>query len=341
MAFLTISGVSKIYHGQNIKAVDDISLKLEKGEILSIVGENGSGKTTLIKLIHGLLDADEGKLLFKGKPITGPAYNLVPGHPDMEIVEQSLNLFLKHSIKENILYNLRRFDKEFQSERLQFLLNLFNLQGMEDKIPEELSGGQQQRAALAKALAGDTELLLMDEPFSNLDIMLKDEIKKKVIRTAKEEGITVIFVTHEVKDALSLSDKIAVLKNGRLLQFDTPQKIYEKPANKYVAYLFGNVNIFPAGKFLKIFSHLKGHRYFKNLNQNCQISFRPEHLLLAKEENSQTEGKVKHVSYTGDGHELEVEVKGEILRLSTRKQAAMGDRVYLKIKSSKVHFLND
>jgi iron(III) transport system ATP-binding protein len=243
-------------------------------------------------------------------------------------------------VRENILQNLRYFHQKEQDEKLAELLRLCRLNGFEDKYPRALSGGQQQRVALARALADNPLLLLMDEPFSNLDVMLKDEIRRAVVRTVRKQGNSIIFVTHEMKDALSLADRILVLRNGRIVQFDTPENIYEKPADEYVAYLFGNVNIMSVKDFFKSFKPLLENPKFKNTNGKARICIRPEHIQICKEEKSMSKGKVRNVAYLGDSYELEVETNGFLLRVNTRKKNVLeGEIVFLKISMGRVHVI--
>lgn len=338
MILLEVSNIAKTYPGRETRAVEGISFTLGTGEILAVVGENGSGKTTLLKLIQGLEDADEGTVTFRGEQVTGPSYNLVPGHPQIKMLAQNFQLFPKHTVRENIAYNLRMLSEEGQSSRVGELIRLCRLEGMEDKLPSELSGGQQQRVALAKAIADNPPLLLMDEPFSNLDLFLKDEIKRKVIQKIREEKNSAIFVTHDLKDALSLADRIAVVKDGSIMQLDTPQIIYEKPANEYIAYLFGKVNILPAPTFATIFG-LTGHKKFSG-NTKGKASIRPEHIQITKEDKSQARGIVQDVYYMGDSYELDVKLGKTEIRVSTRKkQLRKGDHIYLKVSATHIHML--
>jgi ABC-type Fe3+/spermidine/putrescine transport system ATPase subunit len=340
MSLLTISDVSRKYPATAFHAIDGVSAEIHKGEVIAIVGENGSGKTTLLKLINGMEDADRGEIIFNGNKITGPSFNLVPGHEQIKMLFQEFNLLPHHTVKENILQNLRYFQQKAQDEKLAELLKLCRLDGFEDKYPRALSGGQQQRVALARALADNPLLLLMDEPFSNLDVMLKDEIRRAVVRTIRKQGNSIIFVTHEMKDALSLSDKILVLRDGKIVQFDTPKNIYEKPSDEYVAYLFGNVNIISSKDFLKSFKALSDHLKFKNAASKTKICIRPEHIVLCKEEKSMSKGKVKHISYLGDSFELEVETNGLILRINTRKKNIVeGETIFFKINVGRVHVI--
>ncbi|MFL5728637.1 MAG: ABC transporter ATP-binding protein, partial [Cytophagaceae bacterium] len=250
------------------------------------------------------------------------------------------NLLPHHTVKENILQNLRYFSREVQEEKLGELIRLCRLDSFEAKYPRELSGGQQQRVALARALADGPLLLLMDEPFSNLDVMLKDEIRRAVIRTVKKQGNSIIFVTHEMKDALALADRILVLRDGKIVQFDTPKTIYEKPADEYVAYLFGNVNILRAKDLFKGFKPLAENSKLNGIDGKTKICVRPEHIQLCKQEKSMGKGKVKNVAYLGDSYELEIETGGLLLRINTRKKnITEGETVFLKVSASRLHLI--
>lgn len=335
MAFLEVFKVSKFYG--TLKAVDDVSLSVDQGEVLAIVGENGSGKTTLLRLIAGLEDVDAGEILFKEGRVTGPAFNLVPGHKEIKMLAQDLHLLPKHNIIENIGYDLRGYVEEFQDKRTSDLIDLLRLDGLEEKFPHQLSGGQQQRAALAKALADEPPVLLLDEPFSSLDVMLRDEIKTKVIRKAKGAKVTLVFVTHDVKDALSLADKIAVMRGGKIVQADVPRHIYEKPTDEYVAYLFGSVNVLPVRAFLKVFPKLRAMESLRPIGPGVKVCLRPEHIILCKTEVSMGEGIVQRSSYLGDHWELEVVSHKEVIKIKSRNGYDNGAMVFFKINPSKIH----
>lgn len=337
MSFLELQGVTKFYPEQQQPAVKDVSLSIQRGAVVAIVGENGSGKTTLLRLIAGLEDADEGVVTLGDKPITGPAFNLVPGHKEIKILTQDLHLLPKHTIEENIGYNLRGYVEEYQSERLRELTTLLKLQGLEKKRPSQLSGGQQQRAALAAALADEAPVLLLDEPFSSLDVMLKDEVRNKVIRKAREDGTTVLFVTHDVNDALSLADTVVVMRAGRIMQANSPQLVYEKPASEYVAYLFGSINVFSVQAFFRTFPALQNQ---VATGDGGKVSFRPEYVFLSAQEPGTTEGHVSHAYYFGSHWELEVEAMGETVVVYSEKELSQGEKVWLKLDPSGVHYLD-
>lgn len=336
MSFLKVSKITKRYPGQKVNSLENVSFDLKQGEILAIVGENGSGKTTLLKLISGMEDANDGSILFQETYVKGPSFNLVPGHQQIKMLFQHFNLFPKHTIKENIAYNIRMLSDEEQESKIGELIKLCRLEGMENKLPGELSGGQQQRVALAKAIADEPLLLLMDEPFSNLDLFLKDEIKRRVIQQIRRDQNSAIFVTHDLKDALALADRIAVLKEGKILQIDTPKNIYEKPSDEYVAYLFGKVNIWNINDFISEFKLDADKKIYNDKKRKACV--RPEQISLVKEEKSMTSGIVKYVSYLGDSFDLDVQTKKLMIRVNTRKKKiAEGDRVFLKVSKSKVH----
>ncbi|MFN3404108.1 MAG: ABC transporter ATP-binding protein [Cytophagaceae bacterium] len=335
MDLLSISNIQKKYAANADNAVNGVNFSLAQGKTLAIVGENGSGKSTLLKIINGLIDPDSGEVLFNGEKVKGPSENLVPGHQQIKMLFQEYNLFPKHTIKENILYHLRYYNDGYREERVKELLRLTHLENLEHKLPRELSGGQQQRVALAKALADEPLLILMDEPFSNMDIILKDQIKKEIFAVIEEKKLTCIFVTHDLKDALSLSDFIAVMKDGEIIQLDSPKNIYEKPANEYVAYLFGQVNIVPVATLNKIVPI--------NTSGKSKACIRPEHICICKEDKAHAIGVIKKVSYLGDSYELEVKFNNQLsLRINTRKRKLeKGMKIPVKFSVSKIHYLSN
>lgn len=336
MSFLKVSNLSKKYANQSESAVTDISFECNEGEFIAIVGENGSGKSSLLKLINGLIEPDAGSVFLEGKKVKGPSENLVPGHPDIKLLFQEFNLFPKHTVKENIIYQLRYFSKDAQEERLHELVKVCKLEGLENKLPSELSGGQQQRVALARAMSDRPKLLLMDEPFSNLDVMLKDQIKIQVLDHLRSEGQTMIFITHDLQDALSLADRIMIMRSGQIVQLDIPEKIYEKPVDEYSAYLFGKVNIFDAENFLQT-TGISGCKPTKS-----KISIRPEHFSITKDDKGDFKAIVERIYYRGDSYEVVATVKNSItIRINTRKKdILLGNEIALKLSKSKIHFVD-
>jgi ABC-type Fe3+/spermidine/putrescine transport system ATPase subunit len=339
MSFLEVKEVFKKYPGRKVDAVNGVSFSIASGEVISLIGESGCGKTTLLKLINGLEDTDQGEILLDGIRITGPSKNLVPGHPRIQMLFQSYNLFPKHTVLENILYTLRNFDESYQIKRSKELIKLCKLEKMENNLPNELSGGQQQRVALARALANKPALLLMDEPFSNLDIILKTELKNDIYDIVKATGTTLLFVTHDVMDALSMADRIAVMKDGHLLQIDSPKTIYEKPYSPYIGRFFGSSNILNFETLSEFISSKLLKEQSKRIKAGSKVSIRAENIKICSEEASYFKGKVLRVNYYGSYTEIEVKVTDKVILLvHTKKKKIQTDEiVYLKLNLNRIH----
>ena len=225
---------------ENEKGISDISFNLEKGELVSFLGPSGCGKTTLLNVIGGFLNSDNGKIYLEDEEIT----NTPPERRNISTVFQDYALFPHMNVIENIGYGLKykNKNKKEQKELASKYLEIVGLKGYEKSSIHELSGGQQQRVALARALVLSPKVLLLDEPFSNLDAKLKINMREELKALQKKLGITMIFVTHDQEEALSISDKIVIMKDGIIEQIGTPEEIYYKPSNEYVADFIGKVN---------------------------------------------------------------------------------------------------
>lgn len=251
MSILTLTNISKRYSHKAPYAVNQFSLAIKEKDITVLVGESGSGKTTLLKLIAGLEDPNEGTIDIAGSIMFDQRTNVSAHKRKVGLVFQEYALFPHLTVKQNILFGLDKLSKKEKEERINKYVNIVGLSDYIDRYPHELSGGQQQRVALARALAPEPKILLMDEPFSNLDEILKKQLRNEIKNIIKKLSITAIIVTHDTKDALALADQVVVLKDGQVLQTDNPETIYFKPVDTYVAQLFGEINIFKA-KDLKI-----------------------------------------------------------------------------------------
>ena len=240
--FLSVDQVSKAYPGERLGAVNALSFAMEEGEIQSFVGKSGSGKSTLLRMLAGLLKPDEGSIHFQGVQLEDPGEKLIAGHPAIKMVFQDFELMPNMTVAENLKYPLLTYDKDFQKERVAELLTLCGISNFAQKLPRELSGGQQQRVALARALADEPALLLMDEPFSQLDPVNKSNLLRDVLAILKSEGVALVMVTHDTRDALMISDRIGFWEEGYLLQNDRPAVIYNQPSNRTIAGFFGHVN---------------------------------------------------------------------------------------------------
>lgn len=236
--YLRIENLRKIF--EENRGIEKIDFSIEKGELISLLGPSGCGKTTLLNIIGGFLKPDNGKIYLEDRDIT----DIPPEKRDISTVFQSYALFPHMNVLENIKYGLKykKLTKKEQNELALEYLEIVGLDGYEKKSIQELSGGQQQRVALARALVLYPKILLLDEPFSNLDAKLKISMREELKELQKNLKISMIFVTHDQEEALSISDKVVVMNNGRIEQIGTPEEIYYSPINEYVANFIGKSN---------------------------------------------------------------------------------------------------
>lgn len=240
---------------KDLPVLSNISFEVDKGKHMAIMGESGSGKSTLLKAVYGLLHLNGGTISWDGQPMLGPNYNLVPGESFVKYVSQDFDLMPFTTVAENIGEHLSVFEQESHETRILELLNLIGLQTYANEKVKHLSGGQKQRVALARAIAQEPEVLLLDEPFSNIDQFKKNELRYRLFPYLKEKGITVLTATHDSNDVLSFADDIMVLKNGKIEDYQNTIQLFKRPKNKYVASLFGVINELPV-KALKAYSGL-------------------------------------------------------------------------------------
>lgn len=241
MSRVDLVQVTKTYPG-GVKAVDGVSLTVEAGEFLTLLGPSGCGKTTSLRMIAGFEQPDSGKVLIGGKDVT----RVPPYERDTGMVFQSLALFPHMTVLDNVMYGLRmrRVPRPEAEARAREMLALVQLSGFEQRRPHQLSGGQRQRVAFARALAINPSIFLLDEPFAALDAKLRDELQVELRRLQQRLRITTVFVTHNQREAMTLSDRIAVMRDGRVEQVGTPQEVYEEPATVFVAGFVGMTNFF-------------------------------------------------------------------------------------------------
>lgn len=279
-----------------------------KGRKIAVAGETGSGKTTLLKTIAGLTQPDKGKVLFEGQQVLGPAEKLIPGHPGVAYLSQQFEL-PQHLRIEQVL----EYANELPEEDAMALFRVCRIDHLMKRQTSQLSGGERQRIALARLLIGAPRLLLLDEPYSNLD-MIHKEIFKSVIRDiGKKLDITCILVSHDPMDALSWADEILVIRDGRTVQHAAPEKIYRQPSNEYVAALFGKYNLLEAGN---------GKRLF----------VRPEQFKVGKKAfPAALKGKITTVSFWGSFYEVEIlsESGSRLIARTVENGLAAGDAVFL------------
>ena len=245
MSFLLLEGLRKRYPDAPGMALEDFSLSLLKGQRLAIIGESGSGKSTLLRIIAGLEVPDAGKVALNGNPVLNPAQKLVAGYDEIQLIHQQFKLYPFSTAEENIKRPLLQYDKAYAAKRTSFLLELFGLTDKKDRLPKQLSGGEQQKVAIARALSLEPELLLLDEPFSNLDAIQKRVLLEELHDIFEEINLTVIWVTHDLSDALAVADELCVMRAGKIAQYGRTVELFQKPASRYVASLFSRLNPLP------------------------------------------------------------------------------------------------
>ncbi len=244
--FISLEKVSLHYAEDSRAGVSKIDLSIKKGDFVAIVGESGSGKSTLLKIIYGLLAPDMGEVFFKGLHLDGPHEKLIPGHDSMKMMSQDFNLNLYARVYENIESMLSNEDLKGKKKKAADIMKLLGIEYLANKKIIELSGGEQQRVALARAIITEPEVLLLDEPFSQLDALLKTQFRADLKNLCDQLGITIILVSHDPVDGLTLANKMIILKEGKLIESGRPEEIYSNPLHIYTAKLLGNAFVLPA-----------------------------------------------------------------------------------------------
>ncbi|MBS3650002.1 ABC transporter ATP-binding protein [Pseudaminobacter sp. 19-2017] len=241
-ASVEFRGVTKIYGKSKVPAVNDISLLIETGKLVTLLGPSGCGKTTTLRMIAGLEFATQGKILIGDRDVT----RLPATERDVSMVFQSYALFPHMTVRENVEYGLKfsGFTRKETTDKARAGLELVGLVDYGDRLPSQLSGGQQQRVAVARALVLEPQVLLFDEPLSNLDAKLRRHVREEIREIQQKLGLTVVYVTHDQEEALAVSDRIVVMNNAIIAQEGTPRELYDQPANAFVADFIGEANIF-------------------------------------------------------------------------------------------------
>ena len=344
----------KTFPGSTARALDDVSLAIRPGEFFTLLGPSGCGKTTLLRMIGGFEQQDSGSILLNGQPLDG----LPPHRRPVNTVFQSYAVFPHMSVAGNIAFGLqmqRRSRAEIR-QRVAEMVALVRLDGLERRRPSQLSGGQQQRVALARALAAEPLVLLLDEPLSALDLKLRTGMQMELKRLQSEVGITFIFVTHDQSEALTLSDRIAVMRAGHILQVGTPQDIYERPASRFVADFIGEANLLSAERM--------GGAHFRlgcgaelaaaecgPAGASVTLAIRPERATLTRGAGQGSPGRlpgtVEQVVYVGTDTTYHVRL-ADGARIRVREQnrsgsaplATPGDLVGVTVPADAVHVLD-
>lgn len=229
---LHVTNLTKSYESREV--LHELTFELNPGEVLALVGESGAGKSTLLQLLAGVSSPDAGTITLGDSDVASYAQKLVPGHPAVKLVAQDYRLFPHVSLRENIAYALREYNRDYQAFRVAELLDLADLSAVADRKPREVSGGEQQRAAIARAIAEQPRLLLLDEPFSHLDALHKQTLRQSLLALVRAEGIGCVFVTHDLLDALTTAERVGVMRQGQLLYLGTPREVLTQTENGYV-----------------------------------------------------------------------------------------------------------
>ncbi|MCL6266532.1 sulfate/molybdate ABC transporter ATP-binding protein [Flagellimonas myxillae] len=304
---------------QNQAILEGISFQVEKGEHLALMGESGSGKSTLLKIVYGILHVEQGSVFWGKQEALGPNFNLVPGEPYMKYLSQDFDLMPYTTVEENVGQYLSVFEQETHAQRILELLMLIELEDYANVKVKNLSGGQQQRVALARVLAQEPELLLLDEPFGHIDNFKRNSLRRNLFSYLREKGITVITASHDPNDVLPFADNTLILENGRMLSHQRTKKMFRNPPNYYTASLFGEVNEVPI-RLLKSYAEI-----------NRSVLVYPHEFQMSKK--SGLEVTVKNSFFKGSHYLIESEEvqEGNMLYFNAPKKLKPGDTVFLNV----------
>lgn len=344
MSFLSLENL-KVAYGKNI-VLEDFNLSINKGEFVSLLGPSGCGKTTTLRSIAGFVKAQKGKIIFKDQDYTD-----VPVHKKhFGFVFQNYALFPHLNVFDNVAFGLK-MQKTSEAEiknRVDKIIDLVGLSGFLKRYPGELSGGQQQRVALARALVIEPDLLLLDEPLSNLDAKLRVEMRVEIRNIQQKLGLTTVYVTHDQEECFSISDRVVVMKDGKIEQLDSPEKIYRKPETEFVADFVGFENFFDLYQEGDAFKTSEGELFHVNsadLNTNTdkfRASIRPDDIEINLDGGEQREntikGKIKISTFLGEKYQYNVETEyGEfVVNAATEKRIANDEKVNLYFPEEKI-----
>ncbi|MBP7427372.1 MAG: ABC transporter ATP-binding protein, partial [Lachnospira sp.] len=333
--------ISKVYSDNGFKAVDDFNLEVKRGEFVTFLGPSGCGKTTTLRMIAGFEMPTSGEILLNGEDISQLPANKRP----INTVFQRYALFPHMNIYDNIAFGLKlkKLPKEEIRKKVKRVLDIVDLEGFENRKISTLSGGQQQRIAIARALVNEPEILMLDEPLGALDLKMRQEMQIELKHMHDELGITFIYVTHDQEEALTMSDKIVVLSEGRIQQIGTHEDIYNEPQNAFVADFIGESNIFKGimtghmkvrfcgGEFIGMDDVPEGTL--------VDVVVRPEDVIITKPEDGIIEGEVVSVIFKGMHYEVTVESGKYEMVIRTTKCYSVGERIGMKLEPDGIHIM--
>ena len=352
MAGITIKNLSKRFGAgeTGFAAVSDLSLDIKDGQFVTLLGPSGCGKTTTLRLIAGYLTPDQGTIHVGDRLVSSPAQVMPPDSRGMGMVFQNYAVWPHKTVYENVVFGLklRKVPAQAARRKVEEMLALVNLSGLQNRFPNELSGGQQQRVALARSLVVEPEILLLDEPLSNLDAKLRERMRGELKALQRRIGITFVYVTHDQAEALALSDQIAVIDRGRLQQFGTPFEVYARPANRVVADFMGLVNLVP-GTVLELRNGVGKVQAGAGLSLDVampdglaagdavDVAIRPENIRLRAANGAAAPARISDHVFLGNISEYYATLaSGQVLRVQTHplEQFAVGDAVTLDVDAT-------
>ncbi|RKS03673.1 MULTISPECIES: ABC transporter ATP-binding protein [unclassified Flavobacterium] len=291
-----------------------LSFELEKGKNLAVIGESGCGKSTLLKLVYGLYDLNEGSVYWNENEVLGPKYHLIPGMDYMKYLAQDFDLMPFITVAENVGKYLSNIYADKKKERIAELLEIVEMKEHANSKAQFLSGGQMQRVALARVLALEPEVLLLDEPFSHIDNFRKNSLRRKLFAYLKDKQITTIVATHDSSDVLSFADEVIVMQNGKIIVADSPKKLYQNPTSKYIGSLFGDVNEI-------------------EVNSKIQYIFPHQLKVVLK---SELEVEIVNSFYKGSHYLMEAKRGEETIFFENPTDIPIGTTICLKIKNPEI-----
>ncbi len=351
MSDLIISNLYKSFPGMDRPAVNNLSLDINTGDLIAFLGPSGCGKTTVLKMITGLLPPDSGDIILDNASMLPIATE----NRGVVMVFQDYLLFPYMNVNENVGFALKMkgVDKEKIDEKVKDMLELVKLPDIGNRKPKQLSGGQQQRVALARALISKPKLLLLDEPLSNLDAHLRDEMRELIVTIQQKLNVTTVFVTHDQEEAVLLADKIALIFDGKLQSYASPKKYYESPINKGVARFFGGVNFLKStinnSQIETEIGPISYNQKNKNdLLDNHLLTIRPENIEISKTNiftQNYFSGIVTSIIFSGTNTRYKIKIKDTVLESSVqsvgKKEISENDEVFIHLPEEKIWGMND
>jgi iron(III) transport system ATP-binding protein len=356
MVSVTLENITKRF--DNVLAVDRVSLEVQRGEFFFLLGPSGCGKTTLLRLLAGFYHPESGRILFDDRDMT----EVPPNERNTGMVFQNYALWPHMTVRQNVEYglNMRKIPANDRTVRTNLALEMVQMESYAQRSPNQLSGGQQQRVALARALVVEPDVVLLDEPLSNLDARLRLEMREQIQGLHQNIGITMIYVTHDQKEALAMANRMAVMRSGKVMQVGSPRDLYNQPANRFVADFIGEINLISGevteiGDLIRIetsLGALQGRTGYVGMQKGDHVhcAIRPEALGFLEGEPGEGEnvvsGEVRHVVYLGELEQYVVDlVDGTQVKLvehnSLSQKAKSGDGVRIRFSPSSVMVLSD